>query len=333
MGKETEEMNSTIIRDLDSKTKAVLGIRKVPVSVQTQDTLRSIQNQIALKTLWKEQKFQMYADLGIDVYSHQEERPSLAKQMNDQRMLLKVPVVEDKYKRFVPLAYANDVESILARSFEYDHTVLTKLYKESGMQDQDPICEKDTLSTGASEESNEPPVPVSTVPTSDTGGHKALSFGMGILKFLTTDNIRSAFSPTKTDAKQAEMVQTQTPQRTVSCNTEQDMWRREIFDRLEAGVSVHELSNSIARRIRSGKDIPPEQRGMLWRKLLGNQCKINRKLFTSLVSRLDRVTINTRESIYKDIERTYSEFKPSETYQQIKKDVFLVLELFDVDMS
>lgn len=107
-------------------------------------------------------------------------------------------------------------------------------------------------------------------------------------------------------------------------------WEIEIFRPILGGMAAKALDKKITHLIESGNYVPPKNRGLLWRKLVSNRGRINRRLFKLLLGLLDKASPSVRESIIKDMDRTYGEFKTSQTYCDVKNESIKVLQLFDV---
>lgn len=107
-------------------------------------------------------------------------------------------------------------------------------------------------------------------------------------------------------------------------------WESEVFRPILHGVPAKALDNNIMKLIESGNYVPSKKRGLLWRKLVSNRGRINKRLFMLLLAQLDNASPSVRESIVKDMDRTYGEYKASPTYCDVKNESIKVLQLFDV---
>jgi hypothetical protein len=107
-------------------------------------------------------------------------------------------------------------------------------------------------------------------------------------------------------------------------------WETEIFRPILGGIPAKEFDKKITQLIEKGNYVPSMKRGLLWRKLVSNRGRISRRLFKLLLGLLDKASPSVKDSIVKDMDRTYGEFKESPTYRDVKNESIKVLQLFDV---
>lgn len=110
-------------------------------------------------------------------------------------------------------------------------------------------------------------------------------------------------------------------------------WDSEVFKVMQSGVPAKKLEDRITHLITSGNPVPIKKRGILWRDLIGNRGRINKRLFRLLLGLLEKASPQVKEVIIKDMDRTYSDYKISPTYCHVKSESVKILQLFDVTES
>lgn len=108
------------------------------------------------------------------------------------------------------------------------------------------------------------------------------------------------------------------------------VWEKEVIMPLSNGVEASVLLPKIKSLLKRGSMVPSHFRGEIWRRLLGNRSRINKRLFKLLLAQLPMASVQVKEAIVKDMDRTYSEFKQSVTYRRVRSESVKVLQLFDV---
>jgi len=108
------------------------------------------------------------------------------------------------------------------------------------------------------------------------------------------------------------------------------VWQKEIFNLLDNEVPFKKLESKVISLIVSGNSPPAHLRGRLWGKALGNRSRINKRLFKLLYAQLDQSSPAVKESIIKDMDRTYSDFKGSETFRYVRSESIKILQLWEM---
>ena len=101
----------------------------------------------------------------------------------------------------------------------------------------------------------------------------------------------------------------------------------EIIERIEASKDSGFYTTQKIDQLITAKGIPMKNRQTIWKFLIGNELRINRKLFTILLDKA--VKVNLSDSlIKKDIDRTFAYFGNSPEFTIILKEASILLQMF-----
>ena len=103
-------------------------------------------------------------------------------------------------------------------------------------------------------------------------------------------------------------------------------WKSEVLKAIEDKESLRTVKHRIELLL-NDKGIPQTIRPIIWKKLVGNQLRINKPLFSML---MEQATQTFKEDclIKKDIDRTFFYFTKSEEFTKILAESTLLLEMF-----
>ena len=236
-----------------------------------------------------------------------------------------VKTLMENYAELLPTLGKSLSEMKVVKEFEFDPDTVSKIYRESNMVAplEDSIDAFEQRPSKEAKQSNNQIKEVS----------EKKGFGWSLLSKIT--NGLNDDKPPSTKSQGSTL--TQETNGSVGRNSQLDIsveadkeWEIEVFRPILSGLPAKSLDLKITHLIESGNYVPSKKRGLLWRKLVSNRGRLNRRLFMLLLGLMDKANPSVRESIVKDMDRTYGEFKISPTYCEVKNEAIKVLQLFDV---
>lgn len=114
------------------------------------------------------------------------------------------------------------------------------------------------------------------------------------------------------------------------CWAEERTWEKEILGPLRRGTPIRSIQNKFSQLVKTGVRLPFYLRGEFWGLILQNRCRVTHRMFKALLTRVEMADPSVKESIKRDMDRTYSELRGSEGYLRLREDATLVLQLFEV---
>jgi hypothetical protein len=108
------------------------------------------------------------------------------------------------------------------------------------------------------------------------------------------------------------------------------IWENTVVKVIKSGDREEGLER--ARKLLEKKTIPPQFRGYIWPKLVGNKQRITRKLFMHLCTEKEKhgVPIQIKRVITNDLVRTWPKLKIIKEDLLLYKELFYMMELFQV---
>ena len=108
-------------------------------------------------------------------------------------------------------------------------------------------------------------------------------------------------------------------------------WEREVTGPVANREHVMRFTSKMYSFIKAGNGIPVGHRGVLWRRLVGNRSRLNRRIFSMLLSQLSQCNQQVRERIVKDLDAAFPAFGHGEVFEGVKAECVKVLQLFEVE--
>ena len=247
-----------------------------------------------------------------------------SKRLDDHFKLVKT--VYQESQDLIPIWQKSLGDVKINNEFYFDPNTLVNIHKEteigSSLEDESDLTQSRSRS---GERQNEVALPVEKVEKiekkwSMSGLLRKISDSLGdqkrgLISFSAdSNNLNSAILKTD-DADSVKKARD---------------WEKEVFLHLDQGQPFKQLEDKIVSLIMAGNSPPSYLRGRLWIKALGNRSRINRRLFKLLYSQLDSASPLVKDSIVKDMDRTYSEFKISNTFIHIRAEATKILQLWDI---
>ena len=225
-----------------------------------------------------------------------------------------ISVLKEAYSDFNFTLQKSIKEVRIERELEYNEDTIEDMYRECGKTAD--IIQEVNLSHKDDEKKEKV----------ESGKESIFSWNI-LKKFRSKSNEKKGSSQSRLEETRSNSVQS------VRLSSEEDIdkvWEKQVLGPLYQGKSLEELTPGINSLIKSGQSVSSRRRGLFWRKLLGNRGKITKRLFKLLLVQLNTPNQSVKESIIKDMDRTYSEFKTSAVFQHVRSESVKILQLFDV---
>ena len=228
----------------------------------------------------------------------------------------------ESYSDILPTLEKSLADVKVEQEFSFDPSTMVQIYQESSPSPPPEDSAEPSSRMGSGRDSGVS-TPLMEVPSKQ-------SFTWDILRKLTGGKPDTKATQARSSNGKMSLGKSAELNASTESVQQEREWDSEVFRVMQSGVPAKALETRISNLIASGNGVPGKKRGLLWRSLIGNRGRINRRLFRLLLGLLDKASTQVRESIVKDMDRTYSDFKVSPTYCQVKSEAVKVLQLFDV---